>query len=353
MRPAPAFPAFVAAWGGGSTCQRGGVAVAARAAGEAAAKRTAPTMARRNVAFIRPPNGRGDSLCTVRGGREKSMNPGDTSLRASRRPEAGRTRQRPLLQLRMHFLVAGSQRAPGCAGRSCLYESVHTLSIWIEASRVASKQWRRPGPTGFVKRAYLYAAALLLAVATARAQAAATPVLRHASCRAPVVRSERIECYILVVPENRHAPHSRTIDVPVTIVRSRSAHPAPDPLVYTEGGPGGRTIRDIVTGKPIFSLDHRDFVAIEQRGAGLSRPSLACNEYRDALYRLGLANRTTANDPAPLLAAANTCAKQYAGSGVDLAGYNTDEIADDVNDLRRTLHARQIDVYGISYSTRV
>jgi pimeloyl-ACP methyl ester carboxylesterase len=202
--------------------------------------------------------------------------------------------------------------------------------------------------------ACLRAAAVLLAVGLAApAGAAALPLLRPAPCLAPVAHGERIACYVLVVPENRHAPHSRTIEVPVTILRSRSAHPAPDPLVYTEGGPGGATIRDIVTGKPIVFLDHRDFIAIEQRGAGLSRPSLACNEYRDALYRLGLANQTIAADPAPLRSAARTCARQYARAGVDPAGYTTEEIAEDVNDLRRALHVRQIDVYGISYSTRV
>jgi pimeloyl-ACP methyl ester carboxylesterase len=201
--------------------------------------------------------------------------------------------------------------------------------------------------------ACLRAATALLALGLATPAAAAPPMLRPSPCRAPVAHGERIACYILLVPENRHASQTRTIEVPVTVVRSRSAHPAPDPLIYTEGGPGGATIRDIVTGKPIVFLDHRDFIAIEQRGAGLSRPSLACDEYRDALYRLGLENRTLADDPAPLLAAARTCARRYPRAGIDLAGYNTEEIAEDVNDLRRALHVPQIDVYGISYSTRV
>jgi hypothetical protein len=46
-------------------------------------------------------------------------------------------------------------------------------------------------------------------------------------------------CGFLVVPENRAKPNGRTIDVTVGIVPAASRHPAPDPIVYLAGGPGG------------------------------------------------------------------------------------------------------------------
>ena len=49
----------------------------------------------------------------------------------------------------------------------------------------------------------------------------------------------RIDVGYLVVHEDRARPTGRTIRLPVAILRSQSARPAPDPVVYTARGPGG------------------------------------------------------------------------------------------------------------------
>src|SRR5207247_336171 len=45
------------------------------------------------------------------------------------------------------------------------------------------------------------------------------------------------DCGTLVVPENRHDPHSRLIALPVKRIHARSANPGV-PIFRLEGGPG-------------------------------------------------------------------------------------------------------------------
>ncbi|WP_262423521.1 alpha/beta fold hydrolase [Brevundimonas denitrificans] len=43
----------------------------------------------------------------------------------------------------------------------------------------------------------------------------------------------------------------------------------------------------------------------------------------------------------------------WTAAGVAMAGYNTEQSADDINDLRRHLGADQIDLWGISYGSHL
>jgi hypothetical protein len=49
--------------------------------------------------------------------------------------------------------------------------------------------------------------------------------------------SYRADCGTLVVPENRHDPHSRLIALPVTRIHAREAEPG-IPVFRLQGGPG-------------------------------------------------------------------------------------------------------------------
>src|SRR5438045_6927595 len=84
------------------------------------------------------------------------------------------------------------------------------------------------------------------------------------------------ECGYLTVPANRAYPLGQKVRVSVAIFKSSSAHPAPDPVVYLNGGPGvaglkfvGRFIPALL---PDFLKD-RDIILVEQRGSGFSVPS--------------------------------------------------------------------------------
>jgi len=106
----------------------------------------------------------------------------------------------------------------------------------------------------------------------------ALPRFERAACPVEVAPDERIDCGALFVPENRDKTGSRAIRLPVMIFRSRSASPAPDPLVFITGGPGNSSVAGRRSGKEIPFLDDRDFIVLEQRGTRYAQPSLECPE---------------------------------------------------------------------------
>lgn len=79
-------------------------------------------------------------------------------------------------------------------------------------------------------------------------QPPAPPTFDSAACPTvspPALQNAR--CGFLVVPENRTKANRRTIRLAVAIVPSVSRTPAPDPVVYLSGGPGGSAIRTAPT----------------------------------------------------------------------------------------------------------
>jgi len=159
-------------------------------------------------------------------------------------------------------------------------------------------------------------------------------------------------CGFLVVPENRAKPNGRTIDLTVGIVPAAS-HPAPDPIVYLAGGPGGFPLGEaqslIAAG---FARD-RELNLISQRGTiyGPPNPAPTCPEIdRASQAALGLpldgSQATRLN-----VAAARACYRRLVAAGADIGAYDTTENAADVADLRVALGIREWNVFGVSYGS--
>ena len=162
-------------------------------------------------------------------------------------------------------------------------------------------------------------------------------------------------CGFLVVPENRAEPGGPTIDLTVGIVPAVSAHPAPDPVVYLAGGPGGFPLGEaqslIAAG---FNRD-RELILLSQRGTlyGPPNPAPVCPEADKAfIATLGLPLDGSAAI-ALNVAAARGCYQRLVAAGADLGAYNTTENAADVADLRVALGIREWDVFGTSYGTNL
>jgi len=137
-------------------------------------------------------------------------------------------------------------------------------------------------------------------------------------------------CGDLVVPENRATP-TRLIKLHFIQFKKAAPATAQRATIYLEGGPGG-------SGEGIVSYVNAlgasflsgvqsdgDFLVIGQRGTALSQPFLKCQ---------------TAN------------CSDFA-SIVDLPSYNTAYNADDVDDLRLALGYDKLNLYGISYGSRL
>jgi pimeloyl-ACP methyl ester carboxylesterase len=156
----------------------------------------------------------------------------------------------------------------------------------------------------------------------------------------------------LTVPENRKNPKSRPIELAFVRFRSTASKPG-SPIVYLAGGPGGSGIETARgTRFPLFMAMREigDVIAFDQRATGMSKPSLDCREPLG--YPLD-----KPGDPAEILRLlkerASACVQALKAQGADLSAYNTNESADDLEDLRKALGAEKISLWSISYGTHL
>ncbi|MEM9930124.1 MAG: alpha/beta fold hydrolase [Bacteroidota bacterium] len=157
----------------------------------------------------------------------------------------------------------------------------------------------------------------------------------------------------LEVPENRQRPGSRMIQLPVYIFKSRSNNPAPDPVLYTVGGPGYTSMGAAPYMRAFAYLEDRDLILFEQRGTTHARPHLACPEWDAVGPALAGKDLSPAARDAAYAAAARQCRERLVAEGVDLDGYRTQEIAADIEDLRKALNIDQLNLLTTSYSTKI
>ena len=154
------------------------------------------------------------------------------------------------------------------------------------------------------------------------------------------------------VPANRQRPESGTILLRYVRFRSTASRPGA-PIVFLAGGPGDAATRAFAGMPRTFLnalLETADVVAFDQRGTGTSEPSALCPP----------------GAPAPLDAPADPnrmleimrerlrdCIQMQARSGVDAAGFTTEQSADDVEALRVALGVPRITLLGGSYGTHL
>lgn len=168
-------------------------------------------------------------------------------------------------------------------------------------------------------------------------------------------------CGYMVVPENRQRAESRTIRLPVVILKAVQSEGRREPIVYLDGGPGGRAylgdqveIDSWIEMRKVFPPGH-DLILLGQRGTGRSAADFDCPELKTTALSLG-AHAPAAGPPdipALSIRAAATCSRRLLEEGVDLTAYNSRESAADIAELRRALDIESWTLYGISYGTRI
>jgi pimeloyl-ACP methyl ester carboxylesterase len=163
----------------------------------------------------------------------------------------------------------------------------------------------------------------------------------------------QITCGTLSVPEQRARAGGRSIQLAVAILKSRSPNPAPDPVVFLEGGPGYGSVENIEAWSRSSLLDSRDLILFDQRGTGYSKPALHCTEF-DAIWET-FAGRVMDLEAGLAFAAQATdaCRARLEEQGVDLTAYNSAASAADLNDLRIALGIQEWNLFGVSYGTRL
>jgi len=168
-----------------------------------------------------------------------------------------------------------------------------------------------------------------------------------------VPEGERIECGYLVVPEDRAEADGRDIRLAVAILKSRSANPEPDPVIFLSGGPGSGALYGVANWRNSSLREHRDLILFDQRGSGYSQPNLRCPEMFDAGAEAEQPSLSVDERIARDVEAAGACRDRLTGEGIDLGAYNSAASAADLNDLRLALGLEQWNLYGLSYGGRL
>ncbi len=157
----------------------------------------------------------------------------------------------------------------------------------------------------------------------------------------------------LLVPENRSKSDSELIELSFIRIKSRSPSLAP-PLVVLAGGPGvpGSEWARFNAFTPWFEElgSFCDVILLDQRGTGLSNPRLDC------LQRWMLPLDQPGDRETFLRIADERCREAavfWREQGIDLAGYNTLESADDIDAVRQALGLERINLYGASYGSHL
>jgi pimeloyl-ACP methyl ester carboxylesterase len=152
------------------------------------------------------------------------------------------------------------------------------------------------------------------------------------------------QCGSLSVAENPALPTGRRIDLHIARIPAINRRKAADPLFLIAGGPGGSAITMYTSAAPAFERvrRERDIVLVDQRGTGRSH-ALHCELDESALFDASTAQ---------IIAETGRCLNELK-SRADVAQYTTSVAVGDLDTVRAKLGYAQINLYGVSYGTRV
>lgn len=214
--------------------------------------------------------------------------------------------------------------------------------------------WHNRPMTCFLRSIALASAALLVG-----GIALAEPRLERERCPFKPPRGDRVECFVLIVPENRSLPEGREVRLKVAILKAKRAAVA-DPVIYLSGGPGDAPLVASTAGADALSeadwwnetaalRRRRDVIIVSQRGAGGASPNLDCFDPRTSEPAKARRRAVTETQEREIL---QRCRASLERRKVDLAMYTTPALADDVADLAQAFSLSKINLYGVSYGTR-
>lgn len=159
------------------------------------------------------------------------------------------------------------------------------------------------------------------------------------------------QCTRLKVAENPAQPKGRQIELALAWIPAKGEAQA-DPVFMLAGGPGQSALESYPSLHASFLdvIKKRHVILVDQRGTGKSNP-LVCKDD---------SGNSAVADPETLVGLDLTKAKEFAKKCADTIGknadprfYSTDTAIVDLDLVRSKIGAEKINLYGISYGTRV
>lgn len=181
--------------------------------------------------------------------------------------------------------------------------------------------------------------------AAARAAAPAAPRFTPCQLEHPLrIAAFAADCATVAVPEDRAARAGRRVPLRVARIAAISRRKLPDPLFVISGGPGQAATDFYAAAAPAFAriLRERDIVLVDQRGTGGSN-ALDCEQYDDALF----------DEPLDEIRGIVERCRSELEKRADLRQYTTSVAVRDLDEVRARLGYARINLYGVSYGTRV
>lgn len=147
----------------------------------------------------------------------------------------------------------------------------------------------------------------------------------------------RIACGRATLPENRmERENGRSVELFVLRIS-----PAEDignaPILHLAGGPGDASSADLAFWLGSSISEDYEIILVDQRGTGLSMPSLDCPEASNTADERWIRG----------------CRKRLIEQGIDLSQYQGMSIVWDMHDLLVALDLDQVNLYGNSYGSRL
>lgn len=179
----------------------------------------------------------------------------------------------------------------------------------------------------------------------AAAQSAPAERQKLGPCRVPGLEEE-VLCGSLEVLEDRGAAAGRKIVLKVVVLPATGTPVEPDAVTFLAGGgvvPASRFASFLARSLPSLR-EHRDVLLVDQRGTGGSN-SLGCS-IPDELRRKAHV------DPEPYLAGLAAC-RDALQARADLKLYGTPQAVADLDAVRAWLGYARLDLFAVSYGTRV
>jgi pimeloyl-ACP methyl ester carboxylesterase len=178
--------------------------------------------------------------------------------------------------------------------------------------------------------------------------------LHWARCKSGELQAVGARCAALRVPLDYGDPSGRTITLALARVRHTVARKHYQGVMLTNpGGPGspGRYLAGLGAYVPGNVGAAYDWVGIDPRGVGASRPALSCNDRYFRFDRPGYkptSHAALANWQTRAQRYAHACAQH---NGALLEHMTTADAARDLNSIRIALGVQRVSYYGYSYGT--